>query len=191
MIFLSILCAVVTSPATTTALTGFCVCSAKVCASWYDPAAPTILNAGGAGSTGSGTSAGNGGNGLTTTLITSTQATTYSVGEVDGSAVYFAGGGGGGAQNTNGTGGLGGGGNEGQNGTANTGGGAGGSFSYTSNPSDHNGGSGVIIAKFPDTFTITVGAGLTSSTVSDPPSGYKIEIFTAGTGDVSFAQWVN
>ena len=143
--------------------------------------------AGAAGTSASSQTAGNGGNGLTTTIITTTQAGTYSVGEVSGSDLYFAGGGGGGGKSTNGTGGLGGGGNEGQNGTANTGGGAGGSFSDTTNPPDYAGGSGVVIIKYDENYTISVGAGLTSSTVSDPPTGYKIEIFTAGTGTVSWS----
>ena len=143
--------------------------------------------AGAAGTSATSQAAGNGGNGLTTTIITTTQAGTYSVGEVSGSDLYFAGGGGGGGKITNGSGGLGGGGNEGQNGTANTGGGAGGSFSDTTNPPDYAGGSGVVIIKYDENYAVSVGAGLTSSTVSDPPTGYKIEIFTAGTGTVSFA----
>ena len=90
---------------------------------------------GGAGAVG-GAGGGNGGVGLTTTLITTTQATTYAVGQVSGGSVYFAGGGGSSA----GTGGLGGGtaGTSGGASPANTGGGSGGdSFGA--------GGSGVVI----------------------------------------------
>ena len=143
--------------------------------------------AGASGSNNSGSSAGAGGVGLTTTIISTAQATTHSVGEVDGSDLYFSGGGGGGGKVSNGAGGLGGGGNEGQNGTANTGGGAGGSFSDTATPPNYAGGSGVVIIKYSADYSITVGAGLTSATVSDPPTDYKIEIFTAGTDNISFS----
>jgi len=143
--------------------------------------------AGASGANNSGSSAGNGGVGLTTTIISTAQATTHSVGEVDGSDLYFSGGGGGGGKVSNGSGGLGGGGNEGQNGTANTGGGAGGSFSDTATPPNYAGGSGVVIIKYSSDYSITVGAGLTSATVADPPTGYKIEIFTAGTDNISFS----
>ena len=99
--------------------------------------------------------AGNGGNGHISTIITSAQATTNSVGEVSGSDVYFSGGGGGGVEaGTAGTGGLGGGGN-GVNGNtgagpglANTGGGAGGDGINSSNIPI--GGSGVAILKIPN-----------------------------------------
>jgi hypothetical protein len=57
----------------------------------------------------------------------------------------------------------------------NTGGGGGGNA---------NGGSGVIILKYADTFTLTIGPGLTSSTTS--AGGFKITTFTAGTDTVSF-----
>jgi hypothetical protein len=39
--------------------------------------------------------------------------------------------------------------------------------------------------RYPDTKTITVGGGLTSSTTTSAP--YKITTFTAGTGNVSWA----
>jgi len=110
---------------------------------------------GGGGAGAAGTAAGSsqggaGGNGLTTTLITTTQATSASVGQVNGGSVYFAGGGGG-AWNTGGkAGGLGGGG-AGANGTtatagtANTGGGGGGAYSAAGAP----GGSGCVIISVP------------------------------------------
>jgi hypothetical protein len=43
-----------------------------------------------------------------------------------------------------------------------------------------------VILKYPDTRTITIGAGLTGSTGS-PSGGYKVTTITAGTGVVSFA----
>jgi hypothetical protein len=42
-----------------------------------------------------------------------------------------------------------------------------------------------VIIKYPDTRTITVGAGLTSSTSTS--GGFKTTTFTAGTGTVSFS----
>jgi hypothetical protein len=49
-----------------------------------------------------------------------------------------------------------------------------------------SGGSGVVILKYPDTKTITIGAGLTGSTAA-PSGGFKISTITAGTGNVSFS----
>jgi hypothetical protein len=40
--------------------------------------------------------------------------------------------------------------------------------------------------KYPDTYTITVGAGLTNTTGA-PSGGFKVTTITAGTGNVSFA----
>jgi hypothetical protein len=40
--------------------------------------------------------------------------------------------------------------------------------------------------KYEDTFTITIGAGLTGSTAA-PSGGYKVTTITAGTGTVSWA----
>jgi hypothetical protein len=48
------------------------------------------------------------------------------------------------------------------------------------------GGSGVVILRYPDTRTITIGAGLTGSTAS-PSGGFKVTTITAGTGNVSWA----
>ncbi len=78
-----------------------------------------------------------GGNGAISTIITSADATSFSVGEVSGSDVYYSGGGGGNPYSgTVGVGGLGGGGDSNANGTANTGGGGG-----------LIGGSGVVIVR--------------------------------------------
>jgi hypothetical protein len=151
--------------------------------------------AGGGGAGGNGSQSG-GGVGVVCNILTTTQATAASVGEVNSTNVYFGGGGGGGhyagdTDSTNTVGGLGGGGRGGRNtsdnavsGTANTGGGGGGS-GQSGEPG--NGGSGVLIVKYPDTYSITVGTGLTSSTPSSPPTGYKLEVITAGTGVISFA----
>lgn len=111
---------------------------------------------GGAGAAGGSTGAqrvgGSGGIGVAVNILTTSDATTYSVGEVSGSDVYFAGGAGGGAMylGSGGTGGLGGGanGNGGPGtalaGTPNTGGGGGGS---NTNSSGGLGGSGVVILR--------------------------------------------
>ena len=100
--------------------------------------------------------AGDGGVGLTSTIISTTNASSQSVGEVSGGSVYFAGGGGGAAYSASdcGDGGLGGGAdgvtgsNPGNAGTANTGGGGSGT-QYGSQGSGGPGGSGVIILKMP------------------------------------------
>ena len=49
-----------------------------------------------------------------------------------------------------------------------------------------NGGSGIVILKYPDTFTISVGAGLTANTPA-AAGGFKTTTFTAGSGTVSFS----
>lgn len=110
--------------------------------------------------------------------------------DISGSSVTYAGGGGGGGWNVGGTGGAGGGGagatsstNNGSNGTANTGGGGGGSAQAGNGGS---GGSGVVILRYPDSRTITIGAGLTGTT-SAASGGLKRTTITAGTGNVSWA----
>jgi hypothetical protein len=102
------------------------------------------------------------------------------------------GGGGGGAGGAQGSGGSGGGGAGGANsngtaGSANTGGGGGGAGD-TDDVSFHlsgNGGSGVVILRYADTFTITIGAGLTGSTTTSGAN--KITTLTAGSGNVSWS----
>jgi hypothetical protein len=47
-----------------------------------------------------------------------------------------------------------------------------------------NGGSGIVIVKYPDSITLTIGVGLTSSTST--AGGFKTTSFTAGTDTVSF-----
>ena len=117
---------------------------------------------------------------------------------ITGSSVTYAGGGGGGSGGAAGAaGGAGGGGAGAPNGdtsatsgTANTGGGGGGSSqnhyppTYASGPAG-SGGSGVVILRYPNTRTITLGAGLTGTTTT--VSSDKVTTITAGTGNVSWA----
>jgi hypothetical protein len=44
----------------------------------------------------------------------------------------------------------------------------------------------VLILKYPDAYTITIGAGLTGSTAA-PSGGFKVSTITAGSGNVSWA----
>jgi hypothetical protein len=75
-------------------------------------------------------------------------------------------------------------------GSANTGGGGGaGSGGASGGPTTGGaGGSGVIIIKYPDTFTATFSGGVTQSTAA-PSAGFKVSTITAaGVADtVSFA----
>jgi hypothetical protein len=130
------------------------------------------------GADASGSASGNGGAGVASSIT--------------GSAVTRAGGGGGGGDNrvsnTAGSGGAGGGGTgsvlentSGDPGTVNTGGGGGGG-GFTLQPGGA-GGSGIIILKYPDTITLSVGAGLTSSTAS--AGGFKVTQFTGGSDTVT------
>ena len=109
---------------------------------------------------------------------------------ITGTSDRYAGGGGGGGQNgfSGGTGGTSSGGNggtsgAGSNGSVNTGGGAGGDGNLDNNGG--TGGSGVVILRYPNTLTITVGSGLTSSTTTDGSD--KVTSFTAGTDTISFS----
>jgi hypothetical protein len=110
---------------------------------------------------------------------------------ITGTAVFYAGGGGGTVHDTGtpGTGGNGGGGNGGQNGvqngtngTANTGGGGGGSPTSPAGKSvGNNGGSGVVILRYPTGYIL---GGITGSTITS--GGYDITTFTSGTGTITF-----
>ena len=129
--------------------------------------------AGAAGGDNSGNNAGNGGNGLSSNIT--------------GTSVTRGGGGGGsGTGGTIGNAGSGGGGaggvNTGSTGDANTGGGGGAGWGTTGVA----GGSGVVILRYSDTRTITIGAGLTG-TESSASGGYKRATITAGSGNVSWA----
>ena len=111
------------------------------------------------------------------------------VSSITGSAVTRAGGGGGGAQFT-GPGGSGGGGNGGINGNPGSPGtvyGAGGGGGNGINSTVGGVGfQGVVILKYPDTHTMTIGAGLTGTTAS-PSGGFKVTTITAGTGNITLA----
>jgi len=85
---------------------------------------------------------------------------------------------GGGAGGTSGNG-------SGTAGTINTGGGGGGgSSNIVADRGGGAGGSGVVILRYPVGLTLTVGAGLTSSTATD--GAFKVTTFTAGTDTVTF-----
>jgi len=144
------------------------------------------------GTPGSGSSAGGGGgagaNGANGVL--SSIAATGGIGvqtNISGTPTYYAGGGGGGNPSTVNTGGLGGGGTGGSgptSGTANTGGGGGGALAGSGTPGGV-GGSGIVILKYPNAYTISLSAGLTGSTTN--VGSNKVTRITAGTGTVSWS----
>ena len=68
-------------------------------------------------------------------------------------------------------------------GISSNGGGGGGNGNYNSNGG--NGGSGVVILRYSNAATITIGAGLTGSTATDGSD--NVTTITAGTGNVSWA----
>jgi len=144
----------------------------------------TTFEAGGGGGTGQigqngvgGGAAGNGGNGTAISIT--------------GSSVTYGGGGGGTGESAtaSGTGGTGGGGNgstsTGSAGTANTGGGGGGGVNLSTHGDGGAGGSGIVIVRYPNTYTLSAGSGLTSSTTTDGSD--KVTTFTAGTDTISFS----
>ncbi len=47
-----------------------------------------------------------------------------------------------------------------------------------------NGGSGVVILRYPKAYDVNVGAGLTASSAVD--GDFRVTTFTAGTDDISF-----
>lgn len=128
------------------------------------------------GSAGNGSSGGGGGGAGTAGTPGSQGAGLAS--SITGSSVTRAAGGDSGSGGTN----------SGNSASANTGTGGNGS-SYNSSGygsrKGGNGGSGIVIIRYPNTFTITVGGGLTSSTTTDGTD--KITTFTAGTDTVSWA----
>ena len=147
---------------------------------------------GGAGAAGgSSASGGSGGVGLDmSAVINNTNAATASVGEVSGSAVYFAGGGGAGANSSPGSGGLGGGGNGGTSspagqGTEGTGGGGGGG-SYPAALNAAKGGRGVVILRYDATRTATT-SGFTAEAGPYTEGDYKVLVLKQGTGTVTFS----
>ena len=105
--------------------------------------------------------------------------------------IVAGGGGGGGNSGSYGLGGDGGGGRGGTNitnsavaGSPNTGGGGGGSANNINAAAA--GGSGVVILRYPNTFSIFVGAGLSWSGVEGTVGTDKYITFTGGTGEVSW-----
>jgi len=70
-------------------------------------------------------------------------------------------------------------------GTVNTGGGGGGTAGGDNPRGGGAGGSGIVVLKYPDSRTITIGAGLTGSTAT--AGGFSTTTITAGTGNVSWA----
>jgi hypothetical protein len=141
-------------------------------------------------------SAGAGGAGLAVNIISTTNATTASVGEVSGSDVYFSGGGGGGGNSIAASGGIGGAGDGGQgnaaNGTSannNTGGGGGGASCTSTAANGGNGGSGVVILRYPSAYTITETTSPSVLTFNTYTEGSdKVTVFTAGeNGTIQFS----
>jgi len=139
------------------------------------------------------TRAGGGGGGASAAGGTATSGTGGNGGagvssSITGSAVERAGGGGGGATTTAGTatggGGAGGQSDNGTAGTANTGGGGGGSSYDGVDKQGGAGGSGVVILRYPNTYTIS-NTGMTLSTATDGSD--KVTTITAGTGTISFS----
>ena len=138
--------------------------------------------AGAAGANSISTAAGDGGNGLAVSIT--------------GTSVPYAGGGGGGSA-YNGEGGSGGteGAGDGANGNAsatsgsnNTGGGGGGGSASDTYGYGAAGGSGIVSIRYPNTYQVTVGSGLTTSQLNQSIGGTndKVTIFTAGTGNIQF-----
>ena len=163
---------------------------------------------GGGGGAGDAGSASVGGDGIASSLITTSMAITYGVGQVSSGNVYFAGGGGGGRWTSGsgtGTGGLGGGGTGGTSsdndtaGTDGTGGGGGGASWYGSSGTGYNGsdgGNGVIILSTNEASAVvtagvtvngTAGAGTRSGIVNGDKYVYIITVATAGD-TISFTQ---
>lgn len=137
-----------------------------------------------------------GGHGMATRIISTSTATSESVGEVatyspiGASQVWFAGGGGGTISTASSVrqGGLGGGGNGSrqgsapESGAANTGGGGGGPWTYQAYST---GGSGVVIIRLSTDVRVDVSAGLTYSTDTSVSNSIAY-IFKSGTGTVTF-----
>jgi len=131
-----------------------------------------------------GTNAGSGGTGGNPPTVSPGSGTTSSI---TGTALSRSGGGGA-SRSQSGVDGGGNGGAQGQpgtNGAANRGGGGGGGDPLNSQ-NGGSGGSGVVILRYPDTYTISnPGGGLTFTTATDGSD--KITTFTAGTGNIEFA----
>jgi hypothetical protein len=140
-----------------------------------------------------------GGGGAFSAGLNNANGGTAMASSITGTSTDYAGGGGGGTRTPNGatSGGTGGGGGAGNGtntnatggaATSNTGSGGGGGGLSSGNilGAGGNGGSGVVILRYPDSYTVSKGVGLISS-VSSLVAGYKIETFTSGTGTITFA----
>lgn len=113
---------------------------------------------------------------------------------ITGSVVTYAGGGGGGrylseqggpGAGGSGIGGNGGNGSAGGDGSPNTGSGGGGAANSQNGGS---GGSGIVVLRYPDTYSITVGAGLITGVLNQAVGvGEKYTTFTEGTGTITFS----
>jgi hypothetical protein len=68
-----------------------------------------------------------------------------------------------------------------------SGGGGGGSYNYDriANFPGGNGGSGIVIIRYPSSRTINIGAGLTGSTIT--VGSDRVTTITAGIGNISFS----
>ena len=160
-------------------------------------------NNGGSGSSSNGNGGGGGGWGAvggTSSGLNGGGGGAGSTSAITGTTTYYAGGGGSGANivvgaNVAGAGGNGGGGNGGTMndativsnpvaGTANRGGGGGGRGYGSGGLPGANGGSGIVVLRYPDAYTLVIGAGLTSTTTSS--GGLKTTVFTAGSDTI---QW--
>jgi hypothetical protein len=72
--------------------------------------------------------------------------------------------------------------------TGGGGGGGGGSGGFGGGASGGAGGSGIVILRYPDAYTITVGAGLTAGvTNGDAGGGNRYTTLTQGSGNVSWS----
>ena len=165
-------------------------------------ASPTQGYAGGASALNQGDSTGGGG-GAGAVGVSATTAGGFDGGvglqnSITNTTTYYAGGGGGGGYSGSpsvGSGGNGGGGDGLQlgppatanAGAANTGGGAGGGGGSGADNQRGGapGGSGIVIIRYPNSYTITVPAGLTATTDSSI-SGVRVTKLTAGTGNIQF-----
>jgi hypothetical protein len=145
---------------------------------------------GGAGEVGGTNGPGQGGDGIYVNILNATNAATAGVGQVSSSNVYYAGGAGGAPYpaDPDRPGGIGGGGigkyGQGTAGTPNTGGGGGGSERGGGTNNGGVGGSGVVILRYPNIYTVS---GLTEATGSPFTEGTdKVSVFTSGTGNIQF-----
>jgi len=141
---------------------------------------PTGGGGGGAGESGDTDGVGQGGDGIASNITGSSIIRAGGGGTSVLGASQQGGDGGGGTGNTNG---------QGTAGASNTGGGGGGSRSAPgSSPSTHPGGaggSGVVILRYSNARTITIGSGLTGTTAT--VGSDRVTTITAGTGNVSWA----